>query len=465
MRSYKIDLVVLTLLATILRLWNLGRQSFWLDEAYTVWDSLPGWTELHRHISASPPFFYYLVKVIYSWTGVNDFGLRLLPALFGIATIPAFYWMLFKRFNRATALWGAFLLALSPFHIMYSQELRMFTLSTLEVLSALYFFERAMEQNEKRDWTIFSLLCMAGFYTHYWFVFFIASFFIVFVSKAILQRRLNGRAILPFLAIVAACLPWLPVVIAQSSTPATQHMRPTTIRTFFETGSALSGLHMTLGAVSLSVPSNVLLPLTAMPLSLMAIGLGWVRPQRGRVLFHFLAGCGLPLTLAWMESHWFKPVYFPSRYTLLALPCFLVPIAHVLSFGTKRMRVLLYTVMIVWVTGCLALLPNYYTRFDKADWKTMAKEIQDDYHPGDAAWLGAMSYGWVTMWYYLPNQIPRIDNLLSGTPQPKRVFIPDYGYSGNPDAFSLGPQLSARWRVAQVKRYLRSSLIVLEAKT
>ncbi len=65
---------------------------------------------------------------------------RGLSVLFGVLTVPLIYgvaWQLFRR--RLAGLLAALLLAVSPLHIWYGQETRMYTLLIFLCLLSSYF--------------------------------------------------------------------------------------------------------------------------------------------------------------------------------------------------------------------------------------------------------------------------------------------------------------------------------------
>jgi mannosyltransferase len=133
----------ITLLALILRLSHLDFNSIWLDEAFTYFYIQQGWIDIFRNIATDchPPLFYWITKLVIIF-GSGDWWLRLLPTIIGTATIPVFYFI-GREFSDGTAIVTGLLLAVSPFHIAYSQEARMYTLLLFVFsLSFLYFLRR-----------------------------------------------------------------------------------------------------------------------------------------------------------------------------------------------------------------------------------------------------------------------------------------------------------------------------------
>src|SRR5436853_902061 len=93
-RRYVFAVVAITAIGAAIRFSTLGRQSYWLDELFTV--SLVR-TSFHYMLFRIPrteatPYLYYLIAS--PWVrvfGLHEAGLRSPSALFGPATIPVTY--------------------------------------------------------------------------------------------------------------------------------------------------------------------------------------------------------------------------------------------------------------------------------------------------------------------------------------------------------------------------------------
>jgi mannosyltransferase len=124
-------LVGLILLAIALRFYRLGAWGFESTEMFTLRDSI--------HLRPNNPrplvylLNYYLVRPL---TPLDEFGLRLLPALFGVLATPLFYLVSRRLVGARAALFGTAMLTVSSFHVYYSQYARYWTLVFL--LSAVY---------------------------------------------------------------------------------------------------------------------------------------------------------------------------------------------------------------------------------------------------------------------------------------------------------------------------------------
>lgn len=141
-------LVIIVALAAWLRLGNLAEQSLWWDEVVSWQQSRLGLGELFAATARDnyPPLQNILIHYSMLAFGETEFGIRLPSALIGIANVVAIYWLGTLFGTRRTGLIAAALLALSTYHVWYSQEGRMYALmalsATLYAGCALQFWRR-----------------------------------------------------------------------------------------------------------------------------------------------------------------------------------------------------------------------------------------------------------------------------------------------------------------------------------
>lgn len=152
---FLIYLFPILLLGIGLRIYNLGTNSVWFDEAIFLLfgSTINGLSELSEIVFTylrlgqwkmlNPAYTFFA-----SYWGMfakNEFMARLPSAIFGIISVLLIYYLGKSLFNRKAGLVSAFILAISPFHIYYSQELRMYSLITLLTIISVYFFRKFLE--------------------------------------------------------------------------------------------------------------------------------------------------------------------------------------------------------------------------------------------------------------------------------------------------------------------------------
>lgn len=150
-------LSVITLLGFGLRFYAIGRQTVWLDEAFSIWLAqqplVDMWAWLIK-IDQHPPLYYSLLHFWVWLFGDAQGTARALSALCSGLAIPVFYAAGRYLLDQRTALLAALLLALSPFHVQYAQEVRMYALLTLTAAATLYLLMVVLfdERARQRQW-------------------------------------------------------------------------------------------------------------------------------------------------------------------------------------------------------------------------------------------------------------------------------------------------------------------------
>ncbi len=133
------------LLAAALRLLPLADQPLWIDEAFSLWlaeQSIPQIISHSARLDQHPPLFYLVLHFARDGLGRSAFALRLPAALASVAAVPLLFVTGARLHGQTAGLLAALLLALSPLHVRYAQEARMYAPLALAVAASLYFFVR-----------------------------------------------------------------------------------------------------------------------------------------------------------------------------------------------------------------------------------------------------------------------------------------------------------------------------------
>ena len=146
-------LALFVLLAFALRVLRLDFQPLWWDEGYSVWFATHPLGQMAALTAQDihPPLYYALLHGWIGLFGAGPVSLRLLSVLFGVLAIPAIYLAGRRMLSRRAALLAAFLLAISPLHVYYSQEVRMYGLVALLSIGVLAAAWRVFEGERGRE--------------------------------------------------------------------------------------------------------------------------------------------------------------------------------------------------------------------------------------------------------------------------------------------------------------------------
>ena len=191
-RLYLYILAGLTAAGLLLRLYHLGAQSFWLDEVRCIYSGrLPLGPTFYHH-SWSPPLYNVLIHFLIKLSE-GEFFLRLHSALFGAATIPMLYAMGRRLVGDGAALAAAAFLALSPFHINYSQEVGYYSIILFLYTLSFFCLFRFRERGGIGDLVGCVLATGAGLWIQYTTVYIIVvQNLILFIDLRHERRRLGA---------------------------------------------------------------------------------------------------------------------------------------------------------------------------------------------------------------------------------------------------------------------------------
>jgi mannosyltransferase len=172
-RSIRLTLAGILLAGLLLRLYQLSTDSFWVDEVGVALAARAAtfarMLEIaHGHIMAMP--LDYTVAWLVGRLTVSEVSLRLPAVLWGTLSILIAY-LLFSRLGTPRiGLLAALILALSPFHVQYSQEARFYSPLVFFYLLATWLLLRAAERPTPRNWTAFTAAMVIGILFHVYVV-------------------------------------------------------------------------------------------------------------------------------------------------------------------------------------------------------------------------------------------------------------------------------------------------------
>ena len=197
-------------LALALRLHRLGDQNVWWDEGYSVWVARQGLWQgaLATAYDVHPPLYYWLLHFWRAAAGESEWALRYLSLLLGVLMVPLTY-----RLGRALGWRGAgavaaLFVAISRFGVMWSQEMRMYTLATALGLASTLLALRLWQRG--RGLCCYALVSAALLHSLYLGAVFLAvqnAFWLLLLWRG--QRRWWRRWPAAQVSVALLMLPWL----------------------------------------------------------------------------------------------------------------------------------------------------------------------------------------------------------------------------------------------------------------
>lgn len=368
LEKYQYFIAIITL-GTFLRFYNLGWNSLWLDEASTYLFAKMNIIDIWRATSGgefNPPLFY-IVEHLMLYLSSSEAALRIIPAVSGIATIVIFYFIGTTLKNEKFGIILSFIIATLPFHIIYSQEARAYTLMLFFISVALYSFIKVSKDNDNqlKWWISTGVFSSLAFWTHFYSIIFILGIFIfaLFVHRKQIKNVVISIATFAILS--------LPLLIVMKDLFL--------IRTASAPTYGIQGVSIITVTLSSFFIDNILLIIIF--LFLLVSG-HYIMYQKDPYLSKFF----ITTTVIAIFTSIYLSTKIPMlpRYLIILLPLVLIPIVYSLYNSNK---IITYGILGIFLIGCISFYIPYYTTYTKEDWRGISSDISNITVPGDTVYI------------------------------------------------------------------------------
>ncbi len=255
--ALKFLVIALLALGIFFRFVNLDQKAYWLDEAFTSLH-LSGYSDREvenqivngRIVSVAdllkyqypspektvfdtvdriaatapelPPLYFAIARFWLQLFGNSITAIRSLSAIISLLVFPSIYWLCMELFKSPSVGWIAIaLISVSPFHFLFAQEARPYSLWTVIILLSNASLLRAMRLQTKTSWLAYAVTTILGLYTHLFAVllFFTQGVYAVLTQRFRLTKTLISYGIASVISLIVFA-PWLyPAIITISQYP------------------------------------------------------------------------------------------------------------------------------------------------------------------------------------------------------------------------------------------------------
>jgi hypothetical protein len=333
-------LLPLSLIAIVIFILVGSGRSIWLDEANSIviaQQSLHGLIE--RLASENNlPAYYLILRLWIGMLGDSEAVSRLLSGLFYAATIGVVFCTgRFPGGRTRDGLYAAFFYLISSQAIHQAQNIRMYSmLGLISALSIFCFLRVALRSKANpTDLVALALVNAIGSFTHMWFFFLIgaeglASLLLVERKQVLRVLTSVAASVVPFLLL------WLPILANQLQNGATDWMVP------FRWVLILDVLIRYYGGAEFNIVGSAVFYGSCVVL-LNRMGRKafseWISDTRTRIL----ATCFVASIASALAVCVFKPIYFPDRYTIVALPALSLLLGDALARFAPRVPLIVFS--------------------------------------------------------------------------------------------------------------------------
>jgi mannosyltransferase len=404
----------IVLVGAWLRLTALDRQSLWFDEADAVIRAQSDLVTVLRTFvqpGENGPLYHLLLHFWIEIAGSSERVVRFPSAVAGVLTIPVMYLIGLRTLGQRTGILAAGLLAISPYHVWYSQEAKMYSMAVLLTLLSTALLVEALRRNERWWWAGYVIVTTLGFYFHVTTV-------LIFGAQCafvlLTWGRWRGRRRAWIISVALLTLPYLPIALwatqVVSGAGVTWHSHVSLWEMIRITATKFAANRADLVTEQRA---------TWLYLALAGAGLAggtfeaWRWRARGAAAGGWIAlfACLVLLPLVGFFVLTLRQPLFNDRYLIMALPAYLLLAAAGIRFLERR----------VWPIGFAALAlvlilawpplrdVNRTTETQKEDWRPAYGLIAQHAEPDD---LILVHPGYlVTTYRYYAQHIAGLDEI------------------------------------------------------
>ena len=144
---------------------------------------------------------------------------RSFSVFISLFSLPCMYWLCWDLSGTATMAWiGTALIAISPFHLQYSQIVRTYSFLTVTILLSSASLLRAIRLQSYMSWLIYAVTVALGLYSNVLFGFVvIAHGTYIIISQKFRLNKIVRSYVIASLAGIATFLPWFIQFVSKPS--------------------------------------------------------------------------------------------------------------------------------------------------------------------------------------------------------------------------------------------------------
>lgn len=428
----------ITLLAFALRVHRLEDKNVWWDEGASTWLAPQDLATItfYQARDQHPPLFYWTLHLWNSLTGHTTFTLRFLSVISGTLCVPLAYLLGRSLAQRQVGFLAALFVAMSRFHICWSQEIKMYAMVSFLSMASTYLVVLILRQagvlhshpSELSDgnhsyparriiqatpflWIAYVIVTSLALYAHYLtlpIVFsqnlFIAIVIVLGIQNRELRRSLFVKWSLSQLTIASLFALWffLHQQHSASWSPSPAVDFPFFLRlvaTLLSLGTSIHLERYTWLVLALWLPLLVgLIPLLRLKQQRWGGLLLWLCLVVPPILIYLLC---LP-----RQGFLYEAKTAPRFFLISVVPYSILLAWSLVLIGRRFIWGGLLGVALVLVSSTVSLCDYYASRYLHDDYQTLARTIQACARPNEAILLDT-DREWPVFEYYYSGSLPR----------------------------------------------------------
>jgi len=350
--------MAIIVVAILLRANGLEDKALGVDEKNTYTKSVDDALNLqHSH----PPVYFWILGLFLK---INNsyLTIRIVHVILGVFSVIVTYLLAKQFFKTRVALLTAFMLAILPIHVMYSQQPRQSILLMILVPLSLYFIKRYIDTGDLR-FISYTVITHCITFVMYYFVPVYALpqyLYLCYVERGERLRKITYR----FAWFGALVILLLPLIYVQFTNAVGEGILPPisvqTILYLFYKFAIMVNLHVVLP----EFPILLIIPVVTVILMIVAFYKLW-RDHKETFVFFMFNFWGPFVVVLVLGLH---TVFWEHRYLVFNVPLY----AMLLAYGTySKRKVWMYIMLAILSIAWTFILVYYYTINPIPEWNNL----------------------------------------------------------------------------------------------
>lgn len=349
---------LLTFMSSAVFTFQIGKESFWLDEIYSVRYATHFSTFLsavgNGASSERNMWLYYVLLFLWAHVGTSEGIIRLLSAIFGVLGVLTVYQLGKEVYGKKTGLIASGLLILNTFYIQYAQEARAYSLLLFLFSLSTLFMYRLGKIFSRKNCVIYCLTALAAVFTHIF-----SLLFLVFQGIYLVwQWRKNPKRVFTIVAIHIGIVVVLYLLVHNPGRQVGWIPKPQWLQ------FPLTFIFFSSGFISALV---------------YAITISWSFLKKRDTFFWYLVCVAIiPVSVVFVYSMVNKPIFI-YRYMIYAVPAIILLFSRAVVLLNRKVLITVLAVLILFQLNTMRI---YFTTPNKEQWReavaTISKEVKQN---------------------------------------------------------------------------------------
>lgn len=216
-RQALIECLILLALASVLRIWYVGKTDLGYDESFSLYVSLQSLPEAIRMLCKgdNPPLWEVLLHFWIKPFGISEVAIRSLSLIFSTLTLIPIYLLGEKYIHRMAGLAASLFYCFSTFSIYLAHECRVYSLIGFLAASSAFLFISIIKNPKTFKFILLTLVNLMLMYGHYLSVWIIVMEFVIALGINPIRKRIWKPYLLHAVALLVLFAPMFPVLFTR----------------------------------------------------------------------------------------------------------------------------------------------------------------------------------------------------------------------------------------------------------